>query len=510
MERYYLAFDAGTQSVKVAVYDAAMACVAQSSAMTPIRYPGPGMVEMSADDYLSLAVNGIRACADQMAAEGRDPRAIRAIMGDGIICGIVGVDARGDAVTPYVNYLDSRTQPDADRVNADGLAIWARETGNAEASCMFPAMFARWFLRNSEAFRERGAKFVHNAPYILMHLAGLSAEDAFVDQGAMSGWGLGYDVAGKEWSDAQLEILGIDRRYLPRILKPWDVVGGLTPEMAEATGLRAGTPVCAGAGDTMQSLLGCGAFGPGCAVDVAGTCAMFCMCTDGVNDRLSSAGSDLIFNSGTLDGTYFYWGFIRTGGLSLRWFKDTVCKGLVDYGLLTSIAETVPAGCNGVTFLPYLTGGYGDMSQASGAFLNLTPEVDAGVMWRSVLEAIGYDYMGVTDRYRAAGLALDRVTITEGGSSNDLWNQIKADMLGVPAVTMRDHGGALLTDCITAAYAVGDVPDIGSALKAAETAEHVYEPDLGDTAVYRRQYEGRRAVLDGMRGVFPSLRSMVR
>ena len=85
---------------------------------------------------------------------------------------------------------------------------------------MFPAMFARWFLKNSDAFKERGVKFVHDAPYILMHLAGLKAEDAFIDWGTMSGWGLGYRVMDKVWSEEQLEILGIDPKYMPKILKP--------------------------------------------------------------------------------------------------------------------------------------------------------------------------------------------------------------------------------------------------------------------------------------------------
>ena len=102
-------------------------------------------------------------------------------MGDGIICGITGIDADGNAITPFINYLDSRTKEDVDAINSTPREIWGRETGNPEASCMFPAMFARWFLKNSDAFKERGVKFVHDAPYILMHLAGLKAEDAFID-----------------------------------------------------------------------------------------------------------------------------------------------------------------------------------------------------------------------------------------------------------------------------------------------------------------------------------------
>ncbi|MDO5862550.1 MAG: FGGY-family carbohydrate kinase, partial [Thermoplasmata archaeon] len=191
-----------------------------------------------------------------------------------------------------------------------------------------------------------------------------------------------------------------------------------------------------------------------------------------------------------------------------RWFKDTVCKGMVDYDILTDSASKVPAGCNGVTFLPYLTGGYGDLSNATGAFLNLTPDTDGGAMWRAVLEAIGYDYMGVTDRYRAAGIPLDRITITEGGSTNVLWNQIKADMLGATAVTMRNHGGAMTTNCIMAAHAAGDIPDMMGALRAAAEPDRTYVPDPGNRAVYRSQHAGRMKVLEGMKGVFGTLSTM--
>ena len=113
---------------------------------------------------------------------------------------------------------------------------------------------------------------------------------------------------------------------MPKIVKPWDIIGKLTDETAEETGLPAGIPICAGAGDTMQSMIGSGILEAGHAVDVAGTCSMFCVSTDGIVPELSRKGSGLIFNSGTLPGTYFYWGFIRTGGLALRWYKDNICK----------------------------------------------------------------------------------------------------------------------------------------------------------------------------------------
>lgn len=491
MGKYYIGFDAGTQSVKVVLYNLEMECIAESNHPTYLYYPQAGWVEMNADEYLEAVKMGIRDVVAMAKEKGVDPSEIRSIFGDGIICGIVGVDAEGQAITQYINYLDSRTQADVEALTAEGHTIWAEETGNPVPNVMFPAMFARWFLKNSEAFQERGVKFMHNAPYCLSRLAGLKGEDAFVDWGAMSGWGLGYNVYKKEWSQEQLDILGIDRKYMPKIVKPWDIIGGVTEEIAEYTGLVAGTPICAGAGDTMQSMIGCGLTDVNMAADVAGTCAMFCVSTDGIKPELSTPEAGLIFNSGTLEDTYFYWGFIRTGGLSLRWYRDNVCDKIDDgdyYDVLSEKAKEVPAGSNGVLFLPYLTGGTADFANASGAFLNVTTDTDQAVMWRAVLEAIGYDYIGITDIYREAGVNLDHITITEGGSRSDLWNQIKSDMLNSEVATLKKAGGAVMTNVVTAAYAVGDITDLKQYFKTWLEPNKVYTPDAQKTEYYRKIY----------------------
>lgn len=501
MEHYYLSFDAGTQSVKVAIYNKNMKCIAKSSNQTTLKYPHPGWVEMDADEYFSLTKLGMKQCIQQLKKQGIDPNLIKAIMGDGIICGIVGIDESGKAITPYINYLDSRTQSDAETLKKLDLDIWGKETGNADPSCMFPALHARWLLANNKNFQERGKKFVHNAPYILLNLADLDSSDAFVDWGAMSGWGLGYRVYEKEWSDEQLAILGIDKRYLPKIVKPWDIIGALSEEVAKETGCPVGIPICAGAGDTMQSMLGSGILEANKAVDVAGTCAMFCVSTNGIIPELSKKGSGLIFNSGTLENTYFYWGFVRTGGLALRWFKDNICQKSDDdsyYQLLSKEAEKVAPGCNDVIFLPYLTGGYGEFSKVKGCFLNMTLDTDQFVLWRAVLEAIAYDYMEITDDYRNAGIEINRITITEGGSRDELWNQIKADVMKSEAITLEISGGAVLTNCIIAAYATGAIEDLTNALISNLKITNTYSPNNNNSEIYRNQYRLRKDVLKNL------------
>ena len=512
MANYYLGFDAGTQSVKVAVYDEEMVCVASSASPTTLTYPQPGWVDMDVDEYLELTLHGMEECAQQMKDQGLDLHQVKAIMGDGIICGIAGVDADGNAITPYINYLDSRTQADEALINSWDLDIWGKETGNPEAKCMFPALFARWFLQNSKAFQEKGAKFVHNAPYILAHLAGLKAKDMFIDWGAMSGWGLGYRVEEKCWSQEQLDLLGIDEAMMPRIVKPWDIIGQLTDAMAERTGFPAGIPICGGAGDTMQSMLGSGNLEAGQAVDVAGTCSMFCVSTKGIIPELSRKGAGLIFNSGTLPDTYFYWGYIRTGGLALRWYKDAICRQEEDgdyYQVLSEEAAKIPAGSDGVLFLPYLTGGTNDIKEATGCFLNMTMDTNQATLWRAVLEAIGYDYMEITELYRSAGVDMSRITITEGGSRDVLWNQMKSDMLGSQVITLKNAGSAVVTNCLFGAYALGHIQDIKGALQNNLEIKRLYDSNPVTHDFYQKQYAlQKKLVKQDMREAFHTLKTL--
>ena len=103
---------------------------------------------------------------------------------------------------------------------------------------------------------------------------------------------------------------------------------------------------------------------------------------------------------------------------------------------------------------------------------------------------------------------LSKIIITEGGSTDDVWNQIKSDMIGSDAVVMKTRGGAVMTDCVTAAYAVGDVSDILDAMGAVTEVDRSFTPNKANTEIYRESYKARSVVMDGMKGVFPVLKGM--
>lgn len=494
MGKYYIGFDCGTQSTKTAIYSDDTTCVAEELIPTEIEYPKAGWAEMDADHYLKSVRAGIKSC---LLKSGIDPNDVRAICGDGIICGIVGVNQDGEAITPYIPYLDSRASEDAKWVNENLEPLWIEESGNASAAPFYPPIIARWLIHNHEEFRKSGVKIMNNGPYVLSRLANLKAEDAFIDWATLSGWLIGYKAVEKEWSKAQMDSLSIPMRLLPKIVKPWDIVGTLCDAEAEFTGLPAGIPIIAGAGDTMQSNLGCGLVESGMAADVAGTAAMFTIMVDGINADLSKK-SDLLFSIGTLPDTYFYWGYIRTGGLALRWFRDNLCDRVNDnsfYDEVQALAQKVPAGSNGTLFFPYLQGGCGDLEKASGCFLNMSTSTDRGELWRSILESIAYEYLSLTNSLRDHGIRVDKIIVTEGGSKSDLWNQIKADALDAQVLTLKRKEGALMSNIALAAYAVGDIKDLKESISKWIEAKDTYKPDSGNTKYYNETFEIRQRLL---------------
>ena len=136
----------------------------------------------------------------------------------------------------------------------------------------------------------------------------------------------------------------------------------------------------------------------------------------------------------------------------------------------------------------------------------MTMDDNQFVMWRAVLEAIGYDYMELADGYRRAGVALNRITVTEGGSRDPLWNQIKSNMLDAEVVRFKNPGGAVLTNCVFGAYATGGITDVKAALSKVISENGVYEPVPELVSRYRELFENRKALVrSDMKAAFSRL-----
>ncbi len=504
MGRYYIVSDCGTMGTKTAVYSLDGRLVAEAYRENKICYPKPGRAEMDADGFVVNVREGVREC---LAKSGVDPAEIGAVTASGIICGIVGIDEEWRPVTPFVSYLDNRAAQEAAYVRAHAKPLWRTESANAIVDEFMPPLILRWFLNNYDGF-ERAAKVVNNGPFVLGALAGLRADEAFIDWATMSGWLIGYDARKREWSRRQMAELGIPMEILPRVVKPWHIVGFLCPEEAEKMGLRPGIPIAAGAGDTMQSTLASGMLEPGLAADVAGTASIFAVAVDAPDERITAAPG-MMFATGTLENSYFYWSMIRAGGLSLRWFRDRVACRAGDpafYAETDALAAEVPAGANGLLFYPYLQGAGPDMPGACGVFAGMFGSADRASMWRAILEAIAFEYAQMIKIYRECGIPLREIIGTEGGSKSRVWTQIKADILRAAYnIPSRSEGG-LMADAAVAAYAVGDIGDIKETLRGWINFRERFVPDAERAAKYGKIFDARQKLLAGpMRELFKAM-----
>jgi len=370
-------------------------------------------------------------------------------------------------------------------------------------------MMLKWLLNNERDLVARSKKVVTAAHYVMGKFGGLSARNAFVDWSHLSGWVIGFDARKRDWSERQLELLGLPRELLPEVRRPWDVVGALTRSEAGKLGLAEGTPLVAGGGDMQQSCLGSGVVEPGVCSDVAGTASNFNYSV-GEFKREITDRKVLMLAMHTLGDQYLYWAVVPGGGLSLRWLRDSVVGRTGDEGFydrMNELASRAAPGADFSLFFPYIQGRVSPFwANASAAWLGFYGSSDGGTLWRSMMEGIAFEYLMWIDILREAGVRPKRVVGQGGGSKSRLWNQIKADVFGVPYVTLKNREQAVMGNALLAAYGVGDIADLKKASCEWIQIRETFMPDEARSGLYARIFATRERILNGpLREIFDEL-----
>ncbi|MHB8277996.1 MAG: xylulokinase [Candidatus Humimicrobiaceae bacterium] len=497
MTQYYIGFDNGTMGTKIAVYSIDGSLISEAYREHEIKYPRPGWAEMDPDQFYRVVTDGISEC---MKKSKINPANVRGISCSGIICGIVPIGENWNPVGPYVPFLDGRAQEEAEYVRNNSEPVWAEEAGNSEVSAYMPPLVLKWFMNKEKNVFKKIRKTVSAAQYVLGRLGELKAEDAFIDWGHLSGWVIGFDAQKKNWSEKQMKELGLPYDILPKVVKPWQVVGTLSKKEAEKIGLVEGIPLVAGSGDIMQSNLGSGVVENGSCSDVAGTASIFTILSEIFSKKISETKM-LNTGFGTLDNQYTYWGFIPAGGLSLRWFRDEILREKGNdnsYDIMNKIAADIPMGSDAVLFYPFLQGRSTPIwPNASASWLGLSGGNNIGNLYRSILESIAFEYLSWVNVCRSIGVEIKDTTVVGGGSKSDLWNQLKADVLNSNYVTLQRSEGAGIGNVILAAYGVGDIPDIKTTIKEWVKVKSIYTPIKSNTELYGKVFKAREEILNG-------------
>lgn len=504
----FCGIDVGTQGSKAGLYLADGTRVGEGYAEHTFDHLRPGWVEMDPDQIVGATISAVAQAVAQARAAGVSGSDVVSIALSGILCGPVFVDEDWRPVRSLIPFLDVRAQAEVEWLRTEVEPRWVTESANAALDTyVMPAVY-EWVRRHEPEVCARIRKILSLAPYVGGCLAGLRADDAYTDPSHLSGWIIGWDAATGTVSERQLADLGIPVELAPDVCAPWDVIGLLTPDAAERTGLPAGTPICAGAGDVMQSNLGAGLTRPGMATDVAGTASIL---TVGVTEPSPAitAVPGMLYSLATLPGQALYWGYVKAGGLSLRWFRDEILGRHGEDAMYAEgdrAAVTVAPGSDGVLFTPYLSGGNPDNPDAAGTWLGMTVGTDLGVLWRSMLEAIAFEYADFLDVFAANGAPVSEVLAVGGGARSSVWNQIKADVVGMPWRVPSRQDGAILADAAVAALGAGEISDLAATVGAWVGAGSVSQPDPATNERYRRTRSVRAELLGGpLREVFGTL-----
>lgn len=490
----FCGIDVGTQGSKVGLYRQDGSCIVTTYAEHRFDNIKPGWIEMCPDQILDAVVSAVREATHTAGAEAEN---IKAVALSGILCGPVFIDADWRPVRPIIPYLDVRASAEVNWLRHEVEPLWESESANATLDTFVMPAVHEWVKRHEPDVYKRIDKIVSLAPYIGGCLAGLKASQAYMDPSHLSGWIIGWNAHTAEVSEQQFDKLGIPMSRAPRVHSSHEIVGHVTNEMALRTGLPQNAPLCAGAGDVMQSNLGAGLTRPGLATDVAGTASIITVSVTEPNPGIT-AQPGMLYSLGTLPGQALYWGYVKAGGLSLRWFRDELLDRADDqnlYANFDALAAKIAPGSNGILFTPYLSGGTPDNANASGSWLGMTINTNQATLWRSMLEAIAYEYADFLDVFSAHGVVVDKVLAIGGGARSDLWNQIKSDAIDVAwSVPSRDHG-AILANAALAGYAIGAFDDLPGTIESWVSQGRIYTPVPQAVERYREMRDARATML---------------
>lgn len=494
-----LGVDIGTQGTKAGVYLEDGTLVAYEYAAHEFWYPQPGWVELDPAQIEHAVTSAIAGAVLQAGRHGIPAGSITAMSCSGICCGPVLIDDDWVPVRRIIPFLDVRAQEEVAQIREGVEPRWVQECGTSTIDTYVAPATIHWVRNHEPQAHQRIARVLSLAPYIAGRLAGLKAEQAFTDPTHLSGWIIGWDAQTADFSPQQIHDLAIEPAVLPKVVSSSQVIGAISPEAAARTGLAPGTLIAAGAGDIMQSNLAAGFVESGQATDVAGTASLLTVGVPGLNERLSRIPG-MLYSLGTLPGQAFYWGYVKAGGLSLRWFRDQVIGQSHDEGFYSALDERaarVPVGADGVLFFPYLSGGGPGLADANGTWLGLRTASDTAVLWRSLLESIAFEYASFLSAFREEGIVLEEVRAVGGGARSDLWNQIKADVTGLPWRTPSRQDGAILANAALALVSSGEKSDLRSVVEAWVKADRVAKPVHDAHRRYRSISSLRQHLLTG-------------
>jgi xylulokinase len=480
---HVLGIDTSTTATKAIVVDAAGAVVGSGAAEYGFDAPEPGWTEQDPALWWDATRTAIRAALHDCGCSGSD---IAAVGLTGQMHGAVLLDRAGEVVRPALLWNDQRTADQCASIRESvGRERLVALTGN-DALTGFTAPKLLWVREREPQQWQRVAHLLLPKDFVRLRLTGEHATDVADASGTLL-----LEVAQRAWSDDVLDALQLDAAMLPRLFEGPQQTGVVTARAAAETGLREGTPVAAGGGDQAANAVGLGAVTPAVGALSLGTSGVVFIPTQ---RPIVEARGRLHAFCHAVPGMWHVMGVVLSAAGSLRWYRDTFAPG-TDFATLVAEASDVPAGAEGLIFLPYLTGErtpHADPA-ARGGFVGATVRHTRAHCTRAVLEGVAYGMRDALELMRSAGVAPpEQFRISGGGTRSPLWTQLLADVLQVRLAATATSEGAAFGAALLAAVTAGWHPTPEAAAAALVQPGAVTVPGSGDLGAYEATYQTYR------------------
>jgi len=494
---YFVGIDTSTTATKALLIDASGRVVAVASSEYTYETPRPLWAEQHPDLWWQATIASVH---QVLALAGVDAAQIAGVGLTGQMHGLVLLD-EAKVLRPAILWNDQRTAAECDQIRALlGRERLIQITGN-DALTGFTAPKIVWVKNHEPEVYARVRHILLPKDYVRLKLTGAYATDKADGAGTVL-----FDLRRRDWSPEVVAALGIDPAWLPPTFEGPAVTGHITRQAAEATGLRAGTPVVAGGGDQAAGAVGTGAVVEGMVSLSLGTSGVVFAAVD--RPIVEPEGRLHAFCH-AVEAKWHLMGVMLSAAGSLRWYRDTLAPG-IDFEALLAPAAGVPPGSEGLLFLPYLTGERTPHPDplARGAFVGLTVRHTLAHLTRALLEGVAFGLRDSFELMRAAGLAgISQVRVTGGGARSSLWRQVLADVLDTELVTVNTSEGAAYGAALLAATGAGAFSGVEAACAATIHLTGSTLPGPAAAAykeiypLYRDLYPALRATFNGLAGI---------
>ena len=488
----------GTGGTRALVMDEQGTVVASASAEhEQFASPRPGWAEQDPHDWWRACGTAVRKALQSSNVSADN---IACVGFSGQMHGAVLLDAADEVVRSAIIWCDQRSEAQSNELaEMFGRDALIRLTCNPPLT-NFTLTKLLWVREIEPKNWERVAHVMLPKDYVRFRLTG----DRAIDMADASGTLL-LDVANRRWSAEVLSKTGIEERMLPALYESPQVCGRVSAAGAEATGLRAGTPVVAGAGDQAAGAVGMGIARAGAVSATIGTSGVVFAATD--RPALDPQGRLHTFCH-AIPGRWHVMGVTQAAGLSLRWFRDrfgVMSKdGRDPYDVLADEASAAPPGSEGAFWVPYLMGERTPHldPNARAALLGLTPSHTRGHLIRAVMEGVAFSLKDTFTIFEEMKIPVTSIRLGGGGARSPLWRQIQADVYGHEVEIVAAEEGAAYGAAILAGTGAGAWTSVDEACDKVVRVASRIGADSESSKTMQQAYRTYRKIYPALRQVF--------